>query len=129
MNLHHWEEGAQARAQTGGRPRQQKGIAKVLQSEFAIGLVLVADGRRFFFWGELPCSLQVVQRKTSECFKSALESQTRVQFVAELRPHFRLAVDLATTDQDASNIRLQRHFVATSPSVKRTTCRHRRGAR
>jgi hypothetical protein len=95
--------------------KHSKQTAKVVQTEFSFGLLLMIDGRPTFISGELPCILAVVEKCNSECYGACLDFQTKIELLRDLRPHFEMVIHSATTDRDSANLRLQRAWMHADP--------------
>lgn len=81
-------------------------MAKVVQTELTIGLLVRVQGAPMFISSDFPCILQVVEFKTSECYRQALEAQTSMPFMEELVAEFPHVFHCGVTDRDAANLRL-----------------------
>ena len=87
----------------------------MLQTEFAVALLLRINGKAVLVSGELPCTLQVMEACTGECLGEAVSRQTYLPVLQALRPHFPIVVDCTTTDSHPGNLRWLRSLAHAFP--------------
>ena len=61
-----------------------KSVAKVVQTELTIGLLIEIDDKSIYVSGDLPCPLLVIEKGNSECYQSAIRKQLKVELLDDL---------------------------------------------